>query len=212
MIAKVSALTKEITFTSGPYPSATGDDTVQRLNFVMDRYSGNGTDLGSGDIYIYYTNGRGVTYGHPVTERTLTSDGLYVKFAWDFAREVAEYSSPTKFSVCSKIVDGDVITNEWNSEIVTLPIIKSIGHRDISASPGTYEAFEALFHEMQSVANKARDYSRRSELYAKGSMDGIDVSEGEEGYQDNAKYYKEYTEAIAPTAMTNSEIFNIMEG
>ena len=212
MIAKVNTLTKEITFTSGPYPSATGDDTVQRLNFEMDRYTGNGTDLYGSDIYVYYTNGRGVTYAHPFPKRTLSSDGLYIKFTWDFAREVAEYTSPTQFSVCAKIANGDIITNEWNSEIATLPIIKSIGHRDISYAPTTYETFEKLFNEMRIEANKARDYSRRSELYAKGSMDGIDVSEGEEGYQDNAKYYKEYTEAIAPTAMTNSEIFNIMEG
>ena len=91
MIARVDTLTKEITFTAGGYPNATGDDSVQRLNFVMDRYTGNGTDLGGSDIYVYYTNGRGVTYSHPFPNRTLSSDGLYVNFTWDFAREVAEY-------------------------------------------------------------------------------------------------------------------------
>ena len=219
MIAKVNALTKEITFTSGPYPSATGDDTVQRLNFVMDRYSGNGTDLGSGDIYIYYTNGRGVTYAHPVTKFTKSSDGLYINFTWDFAREVAEYHSPTKFSVCSKIIDGDVITNEWNSEIATLPIIKSIGHREASASPGTYEAFEALFHQMENVAasvedtsNVAKGYSELAEAWARGTMSGTDVGPEDFGYEDNAKYYLEQTKLIAPESIPNSDIDEIVEG
>lgn len=210
MIAKVNALTKEITFTSGPYPSATGDDTVQRLNFVMDRYSGNGTDLGSGDIYIYYTNGRGLTYAHPCPE--YTKDELYVYFSWDFAREVAEYTNPTTFSVCSKLIDGDIITNEWNSEIATLPIIRSIGHRDVSVSPTTYEEYERLFNEMRAVADQTRSYSEISEAWARGTMDGSAVGSGDPGYMDNSKYYKELTEEIAPVAITDSEIFNIMEG
>lgn len=213
MIAKVNTLTKEITFTSGKYPSATGDDTVQRLNFEMDRYTGNGTDLGNSDIYIYYTNGRGVTYSHPFPNYTLSDDGLYIKFTWDFAREVAEYASPTRFSVCAKIIDGDVITNEWNSEIVALPVIKSIGHREIGGpDSSSYDEFEELFHNMNEISREligqSKEYANVSEAYAKGTMNGIAVQSGEPGYCDNAKYY---AEKAVFEAITNADINLIVD-
>lgn len=220
MIAKVNGLTKEITFASGPYPSATGDDTVQRLNFVMDRYSGNGTDLGSGDIYIYYTNGRGVTYSHPILNHTLSEDGLFINFTWDFAREVAEYSIPTRFSVCSKIIDGQTITNEWNSEIATLPVIRSIGHREVSGpDSSTYDEFEEIVHEVkelltniESIQNQTKEYSEIAEALARGTVDGKEVGPEDIGYEDNGAYYLEKTKSFAPDVMSNSDIDNAMVG
>lgn len=220
MIAKVNGLTKEITFASGPYPSATGDDTVQRLNFVMDRYSGNGTDLGSGDIYIYYTNGRGVTYSHPILNHTLSEDGLFINFTWDFAREVTEYSIPARFSVCSKIIDGQTITNEWNSEIATLPVIRSIGHREVSGpDSSTYDEFEEIVHEVkelltniESIQNQTKEYSEIAEALARGTVDGKEVGPEDIGYEDNGAYYLEKTKSFAPDVMSNSDIDNAMVG
>lgn len=234
MIARVNSLTKEITFTSGPYPSATGDDTVQRLNFVMDRYSGNGTDLSSGDIYIYYTNGRGVTYSHPIMHPSLSDDGLFINFTWDFAREVAEYSIPARFSVCSKVIDGQVITNEWNSEIATLPIIRSIGHREVvGPDSSTYDEFEEVVHEVrelerniENIQNQTKQYSEIAEAWARGTIDGEPVEEGDYGYNDNGAYYLEQNrlvleEAILfleearsylPESIPNSDIDAIVDG
>lgn len=220
MIAKVNTLTKEITFASGPYPSATGDDTVQRLNFVMDRYSGNGTDLGNSDIYIYYTNGRGVTYSHPILDHTLSEDGLFINFTWDFAREVTEYSIPARFSVCSKIIDGQTITNEWNSEIATLPVIRSIGHREVvGPDSSTYDEFEEVVHQVQelltnieSIQNQTKEYSEMAEAWARGTRDGEPVEEGDYGYNDNGAYYLELNRTFAPESISNSDIDEIVEG
>ena len=212
MIARVNTLTKEITFTSGTYPNAVGDDTVQKLDFIMDRYTGSGVDLGSSDIYIYYTNGRGNTYSHPILNKTITSDGLYIAFAWNFAREVSEYMGATRFSICAKTVDGETITNEWNSEIATLPMIKSIGHRDVGGpDSSTYEEFEALFRDMQDLYNEySSEVVYAAEAYAKGTMNGVEVEPGDIGYEDNAKYYMEQTLLIVPTEITNSEIDGII--
>lgn len=220
MIAKVNTLTKEITFASGPYPIATGDDTVQRLNFVMDRYSGNGTDLGNSDIYIYYTNGRGVTYSHPILDRALSEDGLFINFTWDFAREVAEYSILTRFSVCSKIIDGQTITNEWNSEIATLPVIRSIGHREVSGpDSSTYDEFEEIVHEVrelltniESIQNQTKEYSEIAEAWARGTKDGNPVEEGDLGYEDNGLYYLLMNREFKPESIPNSDIDEIVEG
>ena len=204
MYARVNSLTKEITFEPGLYPNAMGDDTVQRLNFVMDRYTGNGTDLGSSDIYVYYTNGRGQTYAHPFPNRTLSDDGLFINFTWDFAREVAEYSAPTRFSISAKIIDGQIITNEWNSEIATLPIIRSIGHRDVLGPDSTsYDEFEELLdrimdveRDISNLIEEAKGYSNISEAYAKGTMDGHQVGEEDYGYHDNSYYYKNQTDLV----------------
>lgn len=220
MIAKVNTLTKEITFTSGEYPSATGDDTVQRLNFEMDRYTGNGTDLYGSDIYVYYTNGRGVTYSHPFPNYSLSSDGLFIKFTWDFAREVAEYNVPAKFSVCAKIINGQIITNEWNSEIATLPVIKSIGHREVvGPDSSTYDKFEEIVHEVkelltniESIQNQTKEYSEIAEALARGTKDGTEVGPEDIGYEDNGAYYLEQTKLFAPGVMSNSDIDNAMVG
>ena len=201
MIARVNTLTKQITFTGGTYPGAVGDDTVQRLNFVMDRYTGNGTDLAGSDIYVYYTNGRGITYSHPFPNRTLSEDGVHINFTWDFSREVFEYNAPTRFSICAKIIDGQIVTNEWNSEIVTLPIINSIGHRDVLGPDSTsYDEFEELIdrlmdieREIEGVVSQGEGYSELSEAWAKGTINGIPVHSEEEGYNDNSKYYLEQT-------------------
>lgn len=208
MIARVNTLTKEITFTSGTYPNAVGDDTVQKLDFIMDRYTGSGVDLGSSDIYIYYTNGRGNTYSHPILNKTVMSDGISISFAWNFAREVSEYMGATRFSICAKTVDGETITNEWNSEIATLPIIKSIGHRDVGGpDSSTYEEFEEF---CRSIHSSVIALSHEVEAYTKGTVDGIAVEPGEIGYLDNCKYYMERTILMAPTEITNSEIDGIV--
>lgn len=219
MIAKVNTLTKEITFTSGEYPSATGDDTVQRLNFEMDRYTGNGTDLYGSDIYVYYTNGRGVTYSHPFPNYSLSSDGLFIKFTWDFAREVAEYNVPAKFSVCAKIINGQIITNEWNSEIATLPVIKSIGHREVvGPDSSSYEEFEALLHEfrdleksIEDIQNQTKEYSQIAEAWARGTKDGNPVEEGDLGYEDNGLYYLLLNREFKPESIPNSDIDEIVD-
>lgn len=212
MIARVNALTKEITFTSGLYPNASGDDSVQKLEFIMDRYTANGIDLGSSDIYIYYTNGRGNTYSHPILTKSKTDDGLYIDFVWNFAREVSEYMGATRFSICAKIVDGETITNEWNSEIATLPMIKSIGHRDVSGPDSTsYDEFETLYRDMQALSDEyTSETVYTAEAYAKGTMNGVEVEPGDIGYEDNAKYYMEQTRLIAPTEIPNSDIDTIM--
>ena len=219
MYARVNSLTKRITFEPGSYPSAMGDDTVQRLNFVMSRYTGNGTDLSMSDIYVYYTNGRGLTYSHPFPNKTVSDDGLFINFSWDFAREVAEYSAPTRFSISAKIIDGQTITNEWNSEIVELPIIPSIGHRDILGPDSTsYDEFEQLLDQLMeikrdidSVAEEVKGYSNVSEAYAKGTIDGEPVSEGDYGYQDNSYYYSEIAREFVPDSISESEIDEILD-
>lgn len=155
MIAKVNTLTKEITFTAGKYPNASGDDLVQKLDFVLDRYTGNGVDLGESDIYVYYTNGRGDTYSHPIPKHTNSEDGLYVLFTWNFAREVSDGGGNTKFSVSAKNIEDDKIVNEWNSEVATLPVIRSIGSRDVKDVDSTaYEEFEA---NLEALDEKVED-------------------------------------------------------
>lgn len=49
-------------------------------------------------------------------------------------------------------------------------------------------------------ASNAETYSNISEAYAKGTVDGVAVGEGEIGYHDNSKYYKEQAEAAATAA------------
>jgi hypothetical protein len=226
MIARVNTLTKEITFTAGKHPNALGDDLVQKLDFVMDRFTGNGVDLGESDIYIYYTNGKGDTYSHPIPKTVKTDDGNYITFTWNFAREVSEATGYARFSISAKKVEDDRFVSEWNSEIANLPVIKSIGSRDVKDFDGTtYEAVEdrltafgdevdekiSYFLEesnekfveftdiMDGKVADADEFSNISERYAKGTEDGTAVTSGI-GYQDNSKYYMEQTEDMYHTS------------
>jgi len=159
MIAKVNTLTKEITFTAGKYPNASGDDLVQKLDFVLDRYTGNGVDLGESDIYVYYTNGRGDTYSHPIPTHTNSEDGLYVLFTWNFAREVSDGVGNTKFSVSAKSIEDGKIVNEWNSEVATLPVIRSIGSRDVKdVDSNSYEEIEVKLGELDEKVDDKISY------------------------------------------------------
>ncbi|MBO7423135.1 MAG: hypothetical protein J6T99_07080, partial [Oscillospiraceae bacterium] len=61
------------------------------------------------------------------------------------------------------------------------------GRIQITQSNGTVTNFDALIDAI----NFLESLTNLSEAYAKGTIGGVDVEEGEPGYQDNAKYYAE---------------------
>lgn len=120
---------------------------------------------------------------------------------------VPDYDDGTKYhKIVAKIVDGEcvvVVTNETVDEAdvsvgeMTARAEAAAAAAEQSAEDAITKVDEAVEAAKTAAAEEAEPYAQASEAYAKGTVDGMAVQEGEAGYHDNSKYYSEQSSASA---------------
>ena len=122
-----------------------------------------------------------------------------------FAIYVDKYLSPEPItqSLPSVIEQALEMMAEYNADVQHAIQIGEAAEENANAAAGSASDAASSASEAESSkvaaagsASEAEFFAKISERYAKGTEDGVAVSSGE-GYQDNAKYYKELCAQLA---------------
>lgn len=99
------------------------DDDVLRLDFRMPRHYCD-CDLSEYTIRINYANANGELDAYLVTTVTITDDAL--SFSWLVGRNAVKYKGNVRFIVCLRRIEGDVVVQEYNTTIASLPVLEGL--------------------------------------------------------------------------------------
>ena len=96
------------------------------------------------------------------------------------------------------ILAGEVMCKlrfkQGNTDIGTLTFIMSVDPSPVNEEADTSET------DIPVIIAQATEQMLTAEAYAKGTRNGVPVTEGQAGYHDNAKYWKEQTEGYVSQA------------
>ena len=99
------------------------DDDVNKIQFQMPKeYCG--FDLSTFSVRVNYMNANGD--GDIYIADDITVDGDNMTFSWLVGRNACKYKGNTKFIVCLKLFDGDVVVKEFNTTVYSLPVLEGL--------------------------------------------------------------------------------------
>ena len=99
------------------------DDDVNHIPFEMPRYYG-AVDLSEFDVTINYVNANGDGDRYIVEDLVMNESTIY--FEWVVGRLACKYSGTIQFIVCLRKMNGDVVDQEFNSTIASLPVLEGL--------------------------------------------------------------------------------------
>ena len=132
------------------------DEKVTKIPFTCPRVVGNNVDLTEYNLYINYENANGKSNAYLIDDIAVSGDNI--TFSWLLSRYVTLSPGVVKYSFCAKKLDGDTISNEWNTTIATGLVIQGLEatREIIEENPDIIEALisKAHTHENKSVLDK----------------------------------------------------------
>ena len=132
------------------------DEKVTKIPFTCPRVVGNNVDLTEYNLYINYQNASGGSNAYLIDDIAVSGDNI--TFSWLLSRYVTLSPGVVKYSFCAKKLDGDTISNEWNTTIATGLVIQGLEatREIIEENPDIIEALisKAHTHENKSVLDK----------------------------------------------------------
>lgn len=132
------------------------DEKVTKIPFTCPRVVGNNVDLTEYNLYINYQNASGVSNAYLIDDIAVSGDNI--TFSWLLSRYVTLSPGVVKYSFCAKKLDGDTISNEWNTTIATGLVIQGLEatREIIEENPDIIEALisKAHTHENKTVLDK----------------------------------------------------------
>ena len=150
------------------------DEKVTKIPFTCPRVVGNNVDLTEYNLYINYQNASGASNAYLIDDIVVSGDNI--TFSWLLSRYVTFSQGVVKYNFCAKKLDGDTISNEWNTTIATGLVIQGLEatREIIEENPDIIEALisKAHTHENKSVLDKF------SETDGKPTYDGIAIGSG----------------------------------
>lgn len=115
---------------SGLLFGVTGDELADRKYFLCPRYVGDGLDLASMFLTVYFRNANGVADGYAVTDVAVNGD--YITFSWELTEKVTKYMGPVQFSVCADLPNTDKLRRpDWNTTTATGEVLEGL-HPDLA--------------------------------------------------------------------------------
>lgn len=99
------------------------DDDVNHIPFEMPRYYG-AVDLSGFDVTINYVNANGDGDRYIVEDLVMNESTIY--FEWVVGRLACKYAGAIRFIVCLRKMNGDVVDQEFNSTIASLPVLEGL--------------------------------------------------------------------------------------
>lgn len=130
------------------------DEKVTKILFTFPKVVGNNVDLTEYNLYINYQNAIGRHNAYLVDDVAVSGDNI--TFSWLLSRDVTLSSGVVKYSVCAKKLNGDSISNEWNTAIANGVVIQGL------------EATQAIVEEnsdiIEAILSKAHTHANKSVL------------------------------------------------
>ena len=132
------------------------DEKVTKIPFTCPKVVGNNVDLTEYNLYINYQNASGASNAYLIDDIAVSGDNI--TFSWLLSRYVTLSPGVVKYSFCAKKLDGDTISNEWNTTIATGLVIQGLEatREIIEENPDIIEALisKAHTHENKAVLDK----------------------------------------------------------
>lgn len=167
------------------------DEKVTKIPFTCPRVVGNNVDLTEYNLYINYQNASGASNAYLIDDIVVSGDNI--TFSWLLSRYVTFSPGVVKYSFCAKKLNGDTISNEWNTTIATGLVIQGLEatREIIEENPDIIEALisKAHTHENKAVLDKF------SETDGKPTYNGEAIGGGASTAEDIA-----YTNSKVPSS------------
>ena len=138
------------------------DEKVTKIPFTCPRVVGNNVDLTEYNLYINYQNASGASNAYLIDD--LVVSGENITFSWLLSRYVTFSPGVVKYSFCAKKLDGDTISNEWNTTIATGLVIQGL--------EATREIIEENPDIIESLISKAHTHENKLVLDKFAETDG----------------------------------------
>lgn len=138
------------------------DEKVTKIPFTCPRVVGNNVDLTEYNLYINYQNASGASNAYLIDDIVVSGDNI--TFSWLLSRYVTFSQGVVKYSFCAKKLDGDTISNEWNTTIATGLVIQGL--------EATREIIEENPDIIESLISKAHTHANKSVLDKFAETDG----------------------------------------
>lgn len=144
------------------------DEKVTKIPFTCPKVVGNNVDLTEYNLYINYQNAIGRHNAYLVDDVAVSGDNI--TFSWLLSRDVTLSSGVVKYSICAKKLNGDSISNEWNTTIANGVVIQGL------------EATQAIIEEnpdiIEAILSKAHTHANKSVLDKFAEADGKPTYDG----------------------------------
>ena len=158
-----------------PVLGVESDEDVHRLHFIMPRYYGD-NDLSEFTIRIKYLNANGIGDIYAVTDAK--ADDKYVTFSWLVGRNATRYKGTVRFIVCMKRVEGDLVVQELNTTLATLPVLEGI---EVGLDYAEELKTRDILAQLQSLVDAYTGVGIVAETLPAGSEASARIEEGPDG-------------------------------
>ena len=168
------------------------DEKVTKIPFTCPRVVGNNVDLTEYNLYINYQNASDASNAYLIDDIVVSGDNI--TFSWLLSRYVTFSPGVVKYNFCAKKLDGDTISNEWNTTIATGLVIQGLEatREIIEENPDIIEALisKAHTHENKAVLDKF------SETDGKPTYNGTAIGGSGASSAENVSYTNENLEGV----------------
>ena len=130
------------------------DEKVTKIPFTCPKVVGNNVDLTEYNLYINYENAIGKSNAYLIDD--IVVSGENITFSWLLSRNVTVSPGVVKYSFCAKKLDGDTISNEWNTTIANGLVIQGL--------EATREIIEENPDIIETLLSKAHSHDNKSVL------------------------------------------------
>ena len=152
------------------------DEKVTRIPFTCPKVVGNNIDLTEYKLYINYQNANGGHDAYLIDDVAVSGDNI--TFSWLLSRYVTLSSGSVKYSLCAKKLNGDIISNEWNTTIANGQVIQGL-----EATPELIEEYPDI---IETILFKAHMHENKLVLDKFNEIDGKPIYDGKTLYDDTA--------------------------
>ena len=144
------------------------DEKVTKIPFTCPKVVGKNVDLTEYNLYINYQNAIGGNNAYLVDDVTVSGDNI--TFSWLLSRYVTLASGVVKYSLCAKKLNGDSISNEWNTTIANGVVIQGL--------EATQEIIEDNPDIIETILSKAHTHNNKSVLDKFAEANGKPIYDG----------------------------------
>jgi hypothetical protein len=145
------------------------DEKVTKIPFTCPRVVGNNVDLTEYNLYINYENAIGKSNAYLIEDVAVSGDNI--TFSWLLSRNVTVSPGVVKYSFCAKKLDGDTISNEWNTTIANGLVIQGL--------EATREIIEENPDIIETLLTKSHVHINKSVLDKFAEIEGKPTYNGE---------------------------------
>lgn len=179
------------------------DEKVTKIPFTCPKVVGNNVDLTEYKLYINYQNASGGHNAYLIDDVAVSGDNI--TFSWLLSRDVTLSSGVVKYSLCAKKLNGDLISNEWNTTIANGVVIQGLEVTQAIIEENS-DIIEAILLKAHTHANKDlldKLSVSNGKLQYDGSDAGLKGDKGTDGTTphigDNGNWYLGTTDTGKPS-------------